>query len=271
MDELARSFRVITFPLSGEPASGAALKPRLGFDTDARLVLRALDRFSLDRAAVCGISFGGLAAIRFAATHPERTSALILVSAPGPGWRLRPRHQLYGRHPWLFGPLFLAESPFRLRRELAAALPDRRARWRFAARQLAVLVRKPLSPARMAARAALLMTTDIAADCRRIEVPTLLVTGEPDLDRVVPVEQTLAYLKLICGARHAQLAGTGHLGPITRPAEFARLVREFVAAAGSRAAAPVGAAGRAEAREPLGPESPGDRGGAIGGRRSGRV
>jgi hypothetical protein len=39
-------------------------------------------------------------------------------------WRLRRRHEIYSRVPWLFGPLFLAESPWRLRAELAAALPD---------------------------------------------------------------------------------------------------------------------------------------------------
>src|SRR5438128_2072936 len=105
IDALARSFRVITFPMSGEPASEAALDPAVGFDNDARLVLAALDRCGIERASVCGVSFGGLPAITFAASHPHRTGALVLVSTPGPGWRLRRRHELYAALPWLFGPL----------------------------------------------------------------------------------------------------------------------------------------------------------------------
>ena len=69
-------------------------------------------------------------ALRFAARHPERVSALVLASTPGPGWHLRPRHDLYARWPRVFGPLFIAETPFRARPELRAALPDAAARRR---------------------------------------------------------------------------------------------------------------------------------------------
>ena len=80
----------------------------------------------------------------------------------------------------------------------------------------------------MAWRAALISSPHLFEDCARIVAPTLVVTGEPGLDRVVPVDSTLAYVQLISGARHATLDGTGHLGSITRPGAFASLVREFV-------------------------------------------
>jgi 3-oxoadipate enol-lactonase len=233
IDVLARTFRVLTFPLCGERACEQTFDPSLGFDNDARQALAVLNRCGIERAAICGISFGGLPAIRFAATHPERTSALVLVSTPGPQWRLRPRHLLYARLPWLFGPLFLAESPFRLRREMAAAFPERRARWRFARCQLATLAGSPLSPTRMAERAALIATTDVIADCGRVAAPTLVVTGDRALDRVVSVDRTRAYLELIPGARHVILERTGHLGSITRPHAFAALVREFTTQSGA--------------------------------------
>lgn len=228
IDALARSFRVLTFPLSGERTGGAPIDPALGFDNDARHVLAALDRRGIERAVICGMSFGGLAAIRFAATHPERTGALVLVSVPALPWQLRPRHQFYARVPWLFGPLFLLETPFRVRREVAAALPSLIARLKFGARQLGTLVRAPLSPTRMAARAALLATTGIAADCARVTAPTLVVTGERGLDLAVPVDRTLAYLRLIPAARHATIERTGHLGSITRPEAFRALVASHV-------------------------------------------
>jgi pimeloyl-ACP methyl ester carboxylesterase len=81
----------------------------------------------------------------------------------------------------------------------------------------------------MAWRATLISSPHVFDDCARIVAPTLVVTGEPGLDRVVRVDSTLAYLQLISGARHATLDRTGHLGSITRPGAFASLVRTFVA------------------------------------------
>jgi pimeloyl-ACP methyl ester carboxylesterase len=229
VDALARSFRVLTFNLCGERGSRCRIDPALGFDNDARRILAALDELGIERAAVCGVSFGGLPAIRFAATHPERTSALIAVSTPGPGWRLRPKHQLYSRAPWLFSPIFLVESPLRLHAEVSAAIPSVNARRRFAQWLLGTLVRAPLSPARMAARADLIVRNDIVADCARVTAPTLVITGERALDRIVPVEATLAYLPLIAGAQHTTLERSGHLGTITAPDAFAQIVTSFAA------------------------------------------
>ena len=232
VEALAESFRVLTFPLCGERTSGVGFDPRLGLDNYVAQVVAILDLQRIDRATICGVSFGGLAAVRFAARHAERTAALILVSTPGPTWRLSGRHRIYARMPWLFGFLFLAESPFRLRRELAAAFPRLGDRVRFGIRQLRTLMAAPLSLSRMAARARMTSTVDLINDCGRVRAPTLLVTGERDLDRVVPVESSAEYARLMQGARSAVLERTGHLGAMTRPREFARVIDEFVAALG---------------------------------------
>ena len=234
IEALAVCFRVLTFPLCGEPGSNARLDAASGLDNDARQIENALDEAAIDRAVVCGVSFGGLPAIRFAAAHPARTAALILASTPGSAWHLRARHQIYARAPWIFSPVFLAESPFRLRAELAAAFPRLPDRWRFVRWQLATLGRAPLSPSRMAARAALIAAAGLREDCALITAPTLLITGEPNLDRVVPVESTVAIRTLIRDAQHRTLPATGHLGSITKPEMFADLIWEFVAASAGR-------------------------------------
>jgi 3-oxoadipate enol-lactonase len=72
------------------------------------------------------------------------------------------------------------------------------------------------------------MSTDFVSDCRSIRAPTLLITGDASLDRVVPVASSLDYLQLIPGSRHVVLRQTGHLGLITRPEEYARLIEAFV-------------------------------------------
>src|SRR5215212_862144 len=124
VDALSRQFRVITFSLSGERGSGRAFDPSKGLDNYTDQIAAALDSLLIERAVICGVSFGGVPAARFAAVHPDRCAALVLVSTPRPGIRLRRKHQIYLRLPWLFGPLFIAETPWRLRKEIERALPD---------------------------------------------------------------------------------------------------------------------------------------------------
>ncbi|HZT75115.1 MAG TPA: alpha/beta hydrolase [Vicinamibacterales bacterium] len=188
----------------------------------------ALDRASIDRAVVCGVSFGGLVALRFAATQPSRTQALVLASTPGPDFALKPRHRFYARLPWIFGPLFLAETPWRLRREIAVALPDRAARRSFRLASIATFCRVGVSLPATATRARMFGRTDAAADAARVTAPTLVVTGERDLDYIVPADGSIAYAQLIPGARAVVLERTGHIGSVTRPQAFAALVHDFV-------------------------------------------
>lgn len=228
VDALSRYFRVVTFPLCGEPSSGLEFEPARGFDNYTDQVLDALSAAKLDRATICGISFGGLIALRFAAAHPDRTSALVLASTPGPSWHLRKRHEIYARWPWAIGPLFLAEVPSRLRAEISAAIGGRIPRRRFIRSQLGTLLKAPLSLRRMGVRALLISSSDAAATAVRVLAPTLVITGEPELDRVVAVDGSAEYLRLIPTATRVVLGCTGHLGAITRPDAFAGLIRDFV-------------------------------------------
>jgi 3-oxoadipate enol-lactonase len=215
VDALSVHFHVVTFSLRGN-----------SIDEYAGQVARALDDRKIDRAIVCGVSFGGRVALRFAATAPERTSALVLVSTPGPGWHLRPRHVTYTRWPWLFGPLFLAEAPWRLRAELLSAFPDWRARWAFRLEAVRTLMTAPPQLAATAARARMIDPVSAKADCNRVTAPTLIVTGEPSMDHVVSATSS-EYIRLIAGARGAILERTGHVGTMTRPEAFAALVDDF--------------------------------------------
>jgi pimeloyl-ACP methyl ester carboxylesterase len=219
IDALAQSHRVITFSY------------RADRDVDAltEQVEAALDDRGLERAAILGVSFGGRVALRFAARRPERTSALVMVSVPGPRFRMKRSHRFYARYPRVFAPLFFAAMPARVWSELAAAIPDAGARRAFARWQLKTILRAPLSPSQMAARAQLIDGIDISADCAHVSAPTLIITGEPRFDYVVPSNGTIEYARLIDGARSVTLAGTGHLGSITKPGAFAKAVREFLA------------------------------------------
>jgi pimeloyl-ACP methyl ester carboxylesterase len=228
VDALAESCRVITFSLCDEPAAEYPFDPVRGLDNYVSQVDAALNELGVRKAAISGLSFGGIIALHVAANRAEQATALILVSTPGPGWRLRPIHAIYAERPWLFAPLFFAGMPGRLRAELEAALPDRHERWAFKWEQVRTFFRAPLHPSRMAARAKLIARSDPAADCSRIAVPTLVVTGEPELDHVVAGASE--YACRIAGARLVHLPHTGHLGSVTHARAFANLVTGFLAA-----------------------------------------
>jgi pimeloyl-ACP methyl ester carboxylesterase len=83
-------------------------------------------------------------------------------------------------------------------------------------------------PSLMAERIRLAQQTDFAPDCSRIRVPTLILTGEEPLDRVVPVSSTRLFSTLIAGAESGVLERTGHLGSMTQPLRFAEVVGKFV-------------------------------------------
>jgi pimeloyl-ACP methyl ester carboxylesterase len=217
VEALSASFRVITFSLQGADLDGLV-----------RQAADALDRAQVERATICGVSFGGLVAVRFAAHQAARCAALVLASTPRPALQLRRRHQMYLRAPWILGPVFLAESPFRLGPEIRVAIPDARARHAFSLAVVRTFLSAPLSLSTMAARARVIATTNLEADCASIQAPTLILTGERHLDHVVPVEGSVVYQRLIPHARAAVLPQTGHLGSITRPHEFAAIVRNFV-------------------------------------------
>jgi pimeloyl-ACP methyl ester carboxylesterase len=178
--------------------------------------------------AVCGVSFGGLIAVRYAAARPDQVSALIIVSTPGPSWRPDARVARYVHHPVLLAPLFVASALFRLGPEVVASYDGWPARARFVVRHTARVLAAPMSPTRMSERVRLAASEDFGAACRAVRAPTLVVTGESGLDRVVPTSSTREHLDAIPGARAVTFERTGHIGLITRPERFAEIVGTFV-------------------------------------------
>jgi pimeloyl-ACP methyl ester carboxylesterase len=228
---LVHRFRVITFSLLGEAGTGR--EPET-FDAYLGQVDAALEFARSDSAIVCGVSYGGLIALRYAAARHERVSRLVLVSTPSPRWEPDARVREYSDAPRSSALAFVAGAPSRLSREIAAAIPGRRRRLAAAAGYLGSILANPTSPRRMAARVKRIAGHDFAADARLVRSPTLVVTGEPALDRVVPVAGTQEYLRLIPGSVGVTLERTGHIGLITRPAAFADGVWQWTLTGSSR-------------------------------------
>lgn len=225
---LATQCRVISFSLSGDLGSGRAAGAGHGFESYIRQLDDVLDAAGVERAAICGVSFGGFIALRYATLRHSRVGALVLASAPAPGWQPTAQQARWIARPWLSAPAFVVSSPLRLWPELCATHPRWTSRVGFLVRQGVRAAASPMIPSLMARRIREAQRLDFRADCACVDVPTLVVTGEDGLDRVVPVESTRAYASLIRDARYEMMEGTGHLGMLTRPDRFADIISGFV-------------------------------------------
>ena len=230
LDALARNHRVISYTLAGDFGSGVRYDPALGFDNYVNQLDQVYRGAGLEQASLCGISYGGLIAMKYAAIMPRRVTSLVIVSSPAPGWTPTPQQQRFVRRPWVSAPLFVLTAPRRLFPEIRAAYPSWAARLGFSAVHAARVLAAPMIPSLMAGRVRLQQSLDFAPDCARVTAPTLVITGEEQLDRVVPAAVTRRYAQLIPGARLATIERTGHLGTVTRPDRFAELVGEHVQA-----------------------------------------
>ncbi len=227
VDRLAEHHRVVCFSFCDERTSSFTWDRTLGFENYLRQVDAVMRLAALQRAVLVGVSYGGLVATEFAARFPDRVSGLILASALPADWTPDARAAFYMRAPRLLSPLFVATAPHRLQPEVRAAFPHLGDRLRFMLAHGLRVARAPMSPSKMARRAR--WARDYAfADPASVSVPTLVVTGEPGLDRVVPVEVSRRSVARMPGARHVVLPHTGHLGVVTRPERFATLVDDFL-------------------------------------------
>ncbi len=226
--QLSRHCRAISYSLSGDIGSRRRFDPDLGFENYVRQLDEVLDEAGLDRVALCGISFGGYVALRYAARRPDRVSALVLASVPGPSWRPNPRQADWLGRPWAAAPTFVVTSPLRVWPEVSAAFPAVSARLWFLVRQGLRCAAAPMLPPLMASRVQNAAAVDFQEDCAKVRAATLVLSGEESLDRVVPVPSTRAYASLIPGAEYLMLHRTGHMGLLTRPDRFAEIVTGFV-------------------------------------------
>jgi pimeloyl-ACP methyl ester carboxylesterase len=228
VDALAERCRVLTFSLSDEPSCGGVFDENAGFDCYVEQVRDVLDRAGLQKAAICGVSYGGLIAATFAARYPERTEALVLVSAIPPTWTPNARIRFYTRAPRLLAPLFWVRSPLAMYPEIAAALPNLAERVRLMLTHGWRVVTNPTAPTRMARRVRLLERRISGDSLTDLRVPTLLVTGEAALERIVPPQLTREYQRYLPHARLVTLERTGHIGIVTRPRELAQVIVSFL-------------------------------------------
>jgi pimeloyl-ACP methyl ester carboxylesterase len=232
ISELAAEHRVIAVDLPGFGGSDS-FGGRVEIDHYVDALVRLLDRLEVRRVKMIGHSLGGIIAGRFAAQHPSRTEALVLVATS-----VSPRRQQVlllrglaasvvllnrGRLP-LFGVAMraaMAAAPVR-RILLRPIIHDPAA----VSRELAtdMMTGAGNSPGATAALKATLRAVR-RQDLRAVACPTLIVGGA--CDRMVPAASLDHLASVMVGARKEVLADAGHHPMFERPEAFNALVCGF--------------------------------------------
>jgi serine/threonine protein kinase/pimeloyl-ACP methyl ester carboxylesterase len=221
---LAALGRLIVFDARGTGMSDAGAGDTLLEDRTADL-RAVLDAAGAERAVVIGLGDGAATAVLFAATHPERTRALVLYGASprstaGDGHRhgSSPAHQdeiaAHIRKSW-GEPVFLD----RLAPSMASD-PAFRKRW-------AGYLRATAGPRAAIAHHRAAAALDVRAVLPAVRVPALVLHREHDA--AVPIAAGRAVADQIPGARFVALAGSDHLPFVGDGGELAEEVRRFVA------------------------------------------
>ena len=222
---LSDRFRVIAPDMVGFGFSERPDGADYSVQTWADQVVGLLDALGLDKASIVGNSFGGAIALRVATQHPERVDKLVLMGSMGVDfpitegldrvWGYTPSFENMRAVLDVFAydrglvPDELAEVRYRastqpgFQESYGAMFPEPRQRWVDAMR-----------------------TPD--DEIRKITHETLIVAGRED--KVIPVETSLALMRLVDNAQLHVYPHCGHWTQIERSADFNRLVSDFLSA-----------------------------------------
>lgn len=220
----ARHFRTVVFDnrgagRTGKPAAAYSIR-EMAADTAG-----LLDALGIGRAALLGVSMGGMIAQEFALNYSGKLSCLILgctnfgglravsaapeIIAAITAGREAPAENAAIQRRAVFCDQTLASRP-----EVIEKYEQARARF-------------PMPPQAFANQVSAVMRHDTEARLKSIAAPTLVLTGRED--RLVPPQNSRLIAGLVPGARFQELPG-GHLFFSEYPDRFNAAVIDFVKA-----------------------------------------
>lgn len=219
------------------------LSPITSANMNLRLVVEDVEalRVSLnqERLVLFGHSWGGMLAMAYAATYPERVDRMVLAGPGGMNWeyqkyfgdnirmRLRPE-DLEAERYWLEAPRRGVDADKAMLERQRAILPGY-----FFDRAKALVQASQFTEGSFHSDAFLTLAADLARNydvrkaMRTFDRSVLIVQGYQDPVGEVTADETHALLK---DSQLRYLHKCGHFPWVEQPEEFYRLVSEFLAA-----------------------------------------
>jgi 3-oxoadipate enol-lactonase len=200
------------------------LQFNIAITTAWKFAFSLLDHLGIDRAAVCGLSLGGMVAQYLAADHPTRVDALIVanscvdstapdVVAANESWI-----EMFERPN---GPLLRMQAWPQMLNERYRASPTGEA---FLASWKRINGKIPGSSFANVARG--LQQFKSVERLKNVTARSLVISGE--FDRLFPPAVCQEIATLIADANFAVIGGGGHLSSLDSPKEFNELLLEFL-------------------------------------------
>ena len=225
MERLASFARVIAFDKRGQGLSdrGVAAPTLEERMDDVRAVM---DAAGSERAAILGVSEGGALASLFAASYPERTSALILFGSRA-RWSWAPDYPTGTPAEAAGGFLRAIESLWGTGLAVDRLAPSRSKDQAFR-EWWSKLERTSASPADIVALYRMIFEIDTRRVLPAIRVPTLVLHRNHD---PLPIAEGRYLADRIPGAKFVELEGTDHIPWSTGADELIDEIEEFLTGA----------------------------------------
>jgi len=223
---LAADHRVINVDFRGHGRSGEITEPFTLYDAVADVVA-VLDHVGVDRAIWCGLSIGGMVALRAALTYPDRVSRLVLLDSGADAESAvhKLRYGAMGLGARLFGidPFLSAIARLMFGNSTRRGRPALVNEWKreFSAIHLTSILHS---------LDALLKRDSLLDRLPSIHIPTLVVVGEED--RSLPPAESHRIHARIPGAELVEIPKAGHLSAVEQPDVVSGAILGFLSRAG---------------------------------------
>ena len=219
---LAQTHRVLNLDLRGHGNSSEVTQSFSIYDAVSDVVA-VLDAAGIEKAIWCGLSFGGMVALRAALTCPERVEGLILMDtdagAEHPYRKLR--NHVMGRGARLLGvgpfltPIVRLMFGATTRRQNPALVRE----WKGEFSRVHL-------PSILRCLEALMKRDSLLARLPQISVPSLVLVGEED--RSLPPLLSRRIHALLPDSELVQIPAAGHLSALERPDLVNEAVLDFL-------------------------------------------
>lgn len=228
----ARRYRTIAFNARGYPPSDVPTDPAAYSQIRAAEDIKGLlDALGIGRAHICGLSMGGYATLHFGIRHPDRALSLVVAGAgygSVPGERERFQKDVEETARRFVEDGIVAVADFYTKGPTRVQLMDKDPKgWRELYDQFIAQSAEGHALTMRGVQMTRPSVYELERELERLEVPTLVVTGDED----EPCLEPALYLKRkIRSSGLLVLPKSGHTVNLEEPEAFNRGVLDFLSA-----------------------------------------
>ena len=205
---LEQKYRVIRLDLPGFGLTGPSPSNDYSELNDVNTLTQFVDKLGVSELSVIGHSMGGKIAWTFAAAHPDRVKALVLMAPDG-----FPQPEAIGTKPYampaIMGLMKYCLPRYFVRKSIEPAFANESALDDKMVSRYHDMLRAPGVRAAILERGNQTIYTDPVPRLKKIKAPTLLLWGEED--KMIPSSNATSYAGVLAQSQTVFIPKLGHL------------------------------------------------------------